>query len=66
MFYSETTIPNFTIGETVTSGSTTGVLVDHDKGAKKLVIGKLQTTTDTSTFAVGGTVTGARWCNCNS
>ena len=50
MFYSETTTPNFTIGETVTSGSTTtGVLVDHDIGAK-LVIGKLQTTTDTSTL----------------
>ena len=59
VFYSETTIPNFTIGETITSGSTTGVLVDHDKGANKLVIGKLQTTTDTSTFVVGSTVTGA-------
>ncbi len=66
VFYSEdlnyestATKPNFTIGETVSSGSTTGVLVDHDKGAKKLVIGKLQTTTDTTTFSVGDTITGA-------
>ena len=59
VFYSETTTPNFTIGETITSGSTTGKLVDHDIGAKKLVIAKLQTTTDTSTFTVGSTLTGA-------
>ena len=59
VFYSETTTPNFTIGETITSGSTTGRLVDHDIGAKKLVIAKLQTTTDTSTFTVGSTLTGA-------
>ena len=32
----------FTIGETVTSGTTTGRLVDHDKGANKLIIAKLQ------------------------
>ena len=59
VFYSETTTPNFTIGETITSGSTTGKLVDHDIGAKKLVIAKLQTTTDTSTFTVGSTLTGS-------
>ena len=59
VFYSETTTPNFTIGETVTSGTTTGRLVDHDKGANKLVIAKLQTTTDTTTFGVGDTVTGS-------
>ena len=59
VFYSETTTPNFTIGETVTSGSTTGRLVDHDKGANKLIIAKLQTTTDTTTFQVGNTVTGS-------
>lgn len=59
VFYSEKIAPNFTIGETVTSGSTTGILVDHDKGANKLIIGKLQTTTDTSTFSVGNTVTGS-------
>ena len=59
VFYSETTTPNFTIGETITSGTTTGKLVDHDIGAKKLVIAKLQTTTDTSTFTVGSTLTGA-------
>jgi len=59
VFYSETTTPNFTIGETVTSGTTTGRLVDHDIGAKKLVIAKLQTTTDTSTFTVGSTLTGS-------
>jgi hypothetical protein len=58
VFYSEETTPNFTIGETVTSGTTTGRLVDHDKGANKLVIAKLQTTTDTTTFSVGNTVTG--------
>ncbi len=50
---------NFAIGETVTSGTTTGVLVDHDKGAKKLIIGKLQTTTDTTTFGVSDTITGS-------
>ena len=59
VFYSETTTPNFTIGETITSGTTTGKLVDHDKGAKKLVIAKLQTTTDTTTFTVGSTLTGS-------
>nr|BAR35742.1 putative structural protein [uncultured Mediterranean phage uvMED] len=59
VFYSETTTPNFTIGETITSGTTTGILVDHDKGARKLVIGKLQTTTDTTTFTVGSTLTGS-------
>lgn len=59
VFYSETTTPNFTIGETVTSGTTTGKLVDHDKGANKLIIAKLQTTTDTTTFQVGNTVTGS-------
>lgn len=59
VFYSETTTPNFTIGETVTSGTTTGRLVDHDKGANKLIIAKLQTTTDTTTFQVGNTVTGS-------
>ena len=48
----------FTIGETVTSGTTTGRLVDHDKGANKLIIAKLQGTTDTTTFAVGNTITG--------
>ena len=58
VFYSETTAPNFTIGETVTSGSTTGRLVDHDIGASKLVIGKLQSTTDTTTFGVNDIVTG--------
>jgi len=50
---------NFIIGETVTSGSTTGILVDHDKGADKLIIGKLQTTTDTTTFSIGDTITGS-------
>ena len=59
VFYTEETTPNFTIGETVTSGTTTGRLVDHDKGANKLVIAKLQTTTDTTTFGIGDTVTGA-------
>ena len=59
VFYSETTTPNFTIGETITSGSATGKLVDHDIGAKKLIIAKLQTTTDTSTFTVGSTLTGS-------
>ena len=59
VFYSEKITPNFTIGENITSGTTTGVLVDHDKGANKLVIGKLQTTTDTSTYVVGNTVTGS-------
>ena len=59
VFYSETTTPNFTIGETITSGTTTGRLVDHDKGANKLIIAKLQTTTDTTTFVVGNTVTGS-------
>ena len=59
VFYTEETTPEFTIGETVTSGTTTGILVDHDIGAKKLVIGKLQGTTDTTTFAVGGTITGS-------
>lgn len=59
VFYSETTTPNFTIGETITSGTTTGKLVDHDKGANKLIIAKLQTTTDTTTFQVGNTVTGS-------
>ncbi len=59
VFYSDTTTPNFTIGETVTAGTTTGILVDHDKGANKLVIGKLQTTTDTTTFSVGQTITGS-------
>ena len=58
VFYSETTAPNFTIGETVTSGSTTGRLVDHDIGASKLVIGKLQSTTDTTTFGVNDVITG--------
>ena len=48
----------FTIGETVTSGTTTGRLVDHDKGANKLIIAKLQGTTDTTTFTVGNTITG--------
>ena len=68
VFYSETTAPNFTIGETVTSGSTTGRLVDHDIGASKLVIGKLQSTTDTTTFAVGKRYSHRTiiWCNCNS
>ena len=51
-------VGEFTIGETVTSGSTTGRLVDHDKGANKLVIAKLQGTTDTTTFQVGNTITG--------
>ena len=59
VFYSDETTPNFTIGETVTEGSTTGILVDHDKGANKLVIGKLQTTTDTTTFTIGNTITGS-------
>ena len=59
VFYTEKTTPNFTIGETVTSGSTTGRLVDHDKGASKLIIAKLQTTTDTTTFGIGDTVTGS-------
>ena len=59
VFYTEETTPEFTIGETVTAGTTTGILVDHDIGAKKLVIGKLQTTTDTTTFSVGTTVTGS-------
>ena len=58
VFYSETTTPNFTIGETVTSGSTTGILVDHDIGVKKLVIGKLPSTSDTTTFSIGDTITG--------
>ena len=65
VFYSEdldyvsTTVkPNFLIGETVTSGSTTGVLVDHDKKIGKLVIGKLPSTSDTTTFSIGDTVTG--------
>ena len=57
-FVSDEITPEFVIGETITSGSTTGILVDHDKGAKKLVIGKIQTTTDTTTFSVGNTVTG--------
>ena len=59
VFYSDETTPNFTIGETVTEGTTTGILVDHDKGANKLVIGKLQTTTDTTTFTIGNTITGS-------
>jgi len=59
VFYSEETTPNFTIGETVTSGTTTGRLVDHDKGVNKLIIAKLQTTTDTTTFGIGDTVTGS-------
>jgi len=59
VFYSETTTPSFTIGETLTSGTTTGVLVDHDTQIRKLVIGKLHTTTDVTTFGVGDTVTGS-------
>ena len=59
VFYSEKVTPNFTIGETVTSGSTTGILVEHDTEVKKLVIGKLHTTTDTTTFSVGDTITGS-------
>ena len=39
VFYEEEGfVGNFTIGETVTSGTTTGRLVDHDKGANKLII----------------------------
>ena len=57
-YVSSTTKPNFQIGETVTSGSTTGIVVDHDKKIKKLVIGKLPTTSDTTTFSVGDTITG--------
>ena len=33
-------------------------MVDHDKGANKLIIAKLQGTTDTTTFTVGNTITG--------